>query len=61
MGAAAEVFARAGAAAEAVALLDTLLSMPAGREASVALLSADPTWDGIRGDPRFQAMLGRER
>jgi len=42
-------------------LLDTLLSMPAGREASVALLRADPTWDPIRGDARFEAMLERHR
>ena len=61
MGAAAEVFARAGAAGEAVALLDSLLAMPAGREASVTLLRVDPTWDPIRADPRFAAMLARHQ
>ncbi|HEU4828754.1 MAG TPA: serine/threonine-protein kinase [Gemmatimonadales bacterium] len=60
-GAAAEVFARAGAADEALALLDTLLALPAGREASVALLGVDPTWNPIRSDPRFEAMLVRHR
>jgi serine/threonine-protein kinase len=59
MGAAAEVFARAGDAGAAVQLLDSLLRMPAGREASVALLRADPTWDPIRSDPRFAALLDR--
>jgi tetratricopeptide (TPR) repeat protein len=61
MGAAAEVFARAGEAGEAVALLDSLLSVPAGREASVELLRVDPTWDRIRSDPRFEAMLESHR
>jgi serine/threonine-protein kinase len=59
MGAAAEVFARAGAASEAVTLLDSLLALPAGREASVTLLRVDPTWDPIRRDPRFETMLAR--
>lgn len=59
IGAAAEVFARAGEAGPAIQLLDSLLGMPAGREASVALLRADPTWDPIRSDPRFTALLAR--
>ena len=59
MGAAAEVLARAGDVAGSVQLLDSLLRMPAGREASTMLLRADPTWDGIRNDPRFVALLRR--
>ena len=59
VGAAAEVFARAGDTGGAVALLDSLLQLPAGREASVTLLRVDPTWDPIRSDPRFQALLTR--
>jgi hypothetical protein len=44
----------AGAAVEA---LDWLLARPAGNVESVPLLKIDPTWDPIRKDPRFQALL----
>ena len=42
---AAEILARVGDADGALALLDRLLAMPAGREALVPSLRADPTWD----------------
>ena len=59
MGGAAEVFAAAGDADGAIALLERLLGMPAGREASVPLLRVDPAWDPLRGDPRFERLLRR--
>lgn len=58
---AAEVYTRAGAHAEAIALLDQLLDRYAGREASVPILRVDPTWDPLRTDPRFTQMLERPR
>jgi serine/threonine-protein kinase len=48
------VLGNAGAAVEA---LDWLLARPAGDFESVSLLKIDPTWDPIRDDPRFQALL----
>jgi serine/threonine protein kinase/regulator of sirC expression with transglutaminase-like and TPR domain len=59
LGGAAEVLAEAGDLDGALALLERLLAMPAGREASVALLRVDPAWDPLRGDPRFERMLVR--
>jgi serine/threonine-protein kinase len=59
MGGAAEVLAHAGDHDAALALLERLLGMPAGREASVALLRADPAWDPLRGDARFERLLTR--
>jgi serine/threonine protein kinase/Flp pilus assembly protein TadD len=59
MGGAAEVFAYAHENDAALQLLDQLLGMPAGREASVPLLRADPAFDHIRDDPRFEQMLKR--
>jgi len=59
LGEAAEIFARAGDRDCTIALLDQLLRMPAGREVSVPLLRADPTWDSLRRDTRFEALLQR--
>jgi tetratricopeptide (TPR) repeat protein len=59
MGGAAEIFAYLGENDEALRLLDRLLQMPAGREASVPLLRADPAYDRLRDDPRFEQMLRR--
>ena len=59
MGGAAEIFAFVGENDAAIELLDRLLSMPAGREASVPLLRADPAYDRLRDDPRFEQMLRR--
>jgi hypothetical protein len=41
----------------AFAILDSLLSMPAGREASVPLLRIEPTWAPLHADPRWQQLL----
>ncbi|MBC7842633.1 MAG: protein kinase [Gemmatimonadaceae bacterium] len=58
---AAEIYARAGATSDAIALLDRLLDMNSGREATVPIFRTDPTWDSLRDDPRFGQMLERER
>jgi serine/threonine protein kinase/cytochrome c-type biogenesis protein CcmH/NrfG len=41
----------------AIDLLDRLMQMPAGREASVAFLRVDPAWKPLRSDPAFQRIL----
>ena len=46
-----------GNAGEAVEDLHWLLARPTGNLVSVPLLKVDPTWDPIRNDPRFQALL----
>src|SRR5215472_13761167 len=53
----AQIEARAGAPEEAVKRLRRLLSIPAGRVASIALLKIDPVWDPIRNRPDFQQLL----
>ena len=53
----AEIKARTGAAADAVAILRRLLSVPAGQAVSIARLKIDPVWDPIRNDPGFQKLL----
>jgi TolB-like protein/Tfp pilus assembly protein PilF len=53
----AEIEARTGEVADAVAILKELLSVPAGGSVSVARLKIDPVWDPIRNDPRFQKLL----
>jgi serine/threonine-protein kinase len=49
--------ARTGAAADAIAILRRLLSVPAGGSVSIARLKIDPVWDPIRNDPGFQQLL----
>ena len=53
----AEIEARTGATADAIALLRRLLSVPAGGSVSIARLKIDPVWDPIRKDPAFQQLL----
>src|SRR5438309_4823853 len=58
----AEMEARTGATAEAIAILRGLLSVPAGGSVSIARLKIDPVWDPIRNDPGFQQLLaGKEQ
>jgi TolB-like protein len=57
----AEIEARTGATAEAIAILRRQLSVPAGVSVSIARLKIDPVWDPIRNDPGFQQLLtGKE-
>ena len=51
----AEVFAYLNRPAECVELLAKLLRVPCGF--TVPLLRADPTWDNVREDARFRALL----
>lgn len=53
----AEIHARTGDADAAIDLLRELLTLPAGVFVSPALLKADPSWDRLRADPRFAALL----
>jgi TolB-like protein/Flp pilus assembly protein TadD/class 3 adenylate cyclase len=51
----AEIYARTGESDEAFRLLDHLLSVPNGLV--VPVLKLDPSWDPLRKDPRFQALI----
>ncbi len=53
----AKIYARSGKSDRAVKLLAKLLAMPAGLTLSAPLLKLDPTWDPIRQNPAFQALL----
>ncbi len=59
MGGAIEIYAQLGETDAALELIELLLTMPAGREVSVPLLRLDPTFDPLRSDPRFEALLIR--
>ena len=59
MGGAVEIYAQLGEVDEALELIELLFAMPAGREVSVPLLRLDPTFDPLRSDPRFDALLAR--
>jgi serine/threonine-protein kinase len=59
MGGAVEIYAQLGETDAALQLIELLLSMPAGREVSVPLLRLDPTFDPLRRDPRFAALIER--
>src|SRR6267143_1323148 len=53
----AEVCAAVGDNARAIELLDGLLGRPS--PVTVALLKLSPVWDGLRKDPRFQALIDK--
>ncbi len=53
----AEIEARTGATAHAIAILRRQLSVPAGGSVSIGRLKIDPVWDPIRNDPGFQQLL----
>jgi TolB-like protein/Flp pilus assembly protein TadD len=53
----AEIYAWVGEPDQAFRLLDHLLNVPNGL--TVPTLKLDPTWDTLRNDPRFQALIAR--
>ena len=53
----AQIYAWTGAFDEAFRLLDHLLVVPNGL--TVPMLKLDPTWDALRKDPRFQALIDK--
>jgi TolB-like protein/Flp pilus assembly protein TadD len=53
----AEIYAWVGEHDEALRLLDHLLNVPSGL--TVWMLKLDPTWDPLRKDPRFEALIDR--
>lgn len=53
----AEVYAVTGEHAQAIALLDELLSRPS--DLTVPLLENEPTWESLWSDPAFRAMLSK--
>jgi serine/threonine-protein kinase len=59
MGGAIEIYAELGESDAALELIGLLLAMPAGREISIPLLRLDPTFDPLRRDPRFDALIAR--
>jgi hypothetical protein len=53
----AEVCGIVGENGRAIELLDGLLGRPS--PITVPLLKLSPTWDPLRGDPRFKALLDK--
>jgi tetratricopeptide (TPR) repeat protein len=55
----AQIYAIAGMTAEAIGVLEPLLSPPS--ETSVYMVDLDPSFDAIRDDPEFKVMMKRNR
>ncbi|MCK5412711.1 MAG: hypothetical protein KAJ67_11475, partial [Gemmatimonadetes bacterium] len=54
----ARIYAMTGRADEAVEQLEYVMSIPA--DLSLWELRLDPTWDPLRGHPRFEALVTAE-
>ncbi|RDI97432.1 hypothetical protein DVT68_16935 [Dyella solisilvae] len=53
----ANLYVRVGQNDQAIALIEQVLSLPAGEVLSSEMLRLDPVWDPLRDDPRFKALL----
>jgi len=53
----AEIYVRVGQKRQAIELLHRLMDMPAGMTVSKGLLKLEPSWDPLRDEPEFRALL----
>jgi serine/threonine-protein kinase len=56
----AQLYVSVGESAQAIDLLQQVMSIPAGLSLSSALLRLDPTWDPLRGDARFKKLVEQD-
>jgi len=56
----AQLYVSVGETAQAIDVLQQVMSIPAGLSMSSALLRLDPTWDPLRTDARFKKLLEQD-
>lgn len=59
MGVAVETFGRVGEMDRAFQMIELLLTMPSGREATLPFFKVWPGFDSLRNDPRFDQLIAR--